>query len=84
ERWLFLADKTYDLPHEKAEGPCAVLFGDPIPAVQCDNGTYVVQIDGEYPVGTKEFRLAVWDFHGLKNAEGLKTLQGIVTKGELP
>jgi len=84
ERWLFLADKTYDIPHEHAEGPCAVLFGDPIPAVQCDNGTYVVQIDGDYPPGTKEFRLAVWDLHSLKNDEGLQTLQEIVAKGELP
>ncbi|MCE5238925.1 beta-N-acetylglucosaminidase domain-containing protein [bacterium] len=84
ERWLFLADKTYDVPHEHAEGPCAVLFGDPLPAVQCDNGSYVVQIDGEYPAGTKEFRLAVWDFHGLRNAEALATLQGTMGRGELP
>jgi hypothetical protein len=84
ERWLFLADKTYDLPHEHAEGPCAVLFGEPVPAVQCDNGAYVVQIDGAYPPGTTRFSLAVWDFHGLKNAEGLAALQTIAAGPELP
>lgn len=84
ERWLFLADRTYDIPHENAEGPCAVLFGDPLPAVQCDNGSYVVQVDGVYPAETKRFSLVVWDFHGLKNAEGLSALNTIVAKGELP
>ena len=84
ERWLFLADKTYDIPHEHAEGPCAVLFGDPVPAVRCDNGSYVVQLDGDYPAGTKAFRLAVWDFHGLKNAEALETLHRLAAQGALP
>jgi hypothetical protein len=84
ERWLFLADRTYDLPHEHAEGPCAVLFGDPVPAVQCDNGTYVVQIDGDYPAGTQAFTFVVWDFHGARNAEGLQKLQTIAAQGKLP
>ena len=84
ERWLFLADRTYDLPHEHAEGPCGVLFGDPLPAVQCDNGSYVVQVDGEYPMGTRSFRLVVWDFHGLKNTEGLAALRAVADQGNLP
>ena len=49
----------------------------------CDNGGYVVQVDGDYPTGTKQFRLVVWDFHGLRNDEGLKTLKGIAARGEV-
>ncbi len=73
--WLLLADRTYDVPREHAEGPCAVLFGAPVPAVKCDNGEYVVQIDAEYPPETRAFSVAVWDFHGQKNADALAGLK---------
>ena len=73
--WLFLADRTYDVPHGDAEGPCAVLFGDPLPAIRCDNGSYVVQIDADYPDATHTLDIVVWDLHGQKNAVALEQLQ---------
>ena len=83
--WLFLADRTYDLPHEHAEGPCAVLLrpaaaGGPLRQrlVRRAGGCATTR------PGTRQFSLTVWDFHGLSNDEGLKTLQGIAAKGELP
>lgn len=69
--WLFFADRTYDVPREHAEGPCAVLFGRPLPMIHSDNGFYVVQVDASYPPGTRDFAFVVWDFHGYKNAEAL-------------
>ena len=73
--WLFLGDRTYDVPHERAEGPCAVLFGPPLPAVYSDGGSYVVQVDARYRAGTHRFSLLLWDFSGLSNAEGLAELK---------
>ncbi len=73
--WLFLGDRTYDVPHERAEGPCAVLFGSPLPTIHSDGGSYVVQVDARYPAGTRRFSLVLWDFNGLSNADGLAELQ---------
>jgi hypothetical protein len=75
--WLFLADRTYDLPHENAEGPCAVRFAKPLPAIRCDNGSYVVQVDADYPAGTRQFSLTVWDFHGQQNAAALSAFRAL-------
>ena len=46
-----------------------------MPAAKCDNGEYVVQIDADYPAETRTFSLAVWDFHGQKNADALAGLK---------
>ncbi|NSW57766.1 MAG: hypothetical protein HPY44_17295 [Armatimonadetes bacterium] len=73
--WILLGDRNYDVPREKAEGPCAVLFGQPAPAVHHDGGTYVVKVTGSYPAGTSEFSLLVWDFNGLSNAQALAELR---------
>lgn len=72
ERWIFFADATYDVPHEHAEGPCAVLFGSDAPEATTDNARYVVTTDAAYPAGTGRFRLVVWDLHGMRNAQGLE------------
>lgn len=73
--WMFLADRTYDVPHERAEGPCAVLFGSPPPAVHSDGGSYVVEVEARYPAGTRRFSLVLWDFNGLSNADALAELR---------
>ena len=78
--WLLLADRTYDVPHEHAEGPCAVRFGQPVPAVRCDNGSYVVQIDADYPPASRQFSLTVWDFHGQPNAAALAGFKALVSR----
>ncbi len=80
DNWLFLADRTYDVPHEHAEGPCAVLFATAPEQVRCDNGSYVVQIDAEYPVETGQFDLIVWDLHGRTNAEALEDLPALLER----
>ncbi|MGC9319317.1 MAG: hypothetical protein ACP5KN_14890, partial [Armatimonadota bacterium] len=72
EDWIFFADATYDVPHEHAEGPCAVLFGSDGPEVTTDNGSYVVTADAVYPAGTRRFRLVLWDLHGMRHAEALE------------
>ncbi|MEI6500867.1 MAG: hypothetical protein WCP21_07550 [Armatimonadota bacterium] len=78
DTWLFLADRTYDVPHESAEGPCAVTFDQPQPAIRCDNGPYVVQVDADYPVGTRQFAFTVYDFHGQKNAAALADFKALL------
>ena len=80
--WLFYADRTYDLPHENAEGPCAALFLTPPTQVRCDNGNYVVQTDADYPEGTKDLSLILWDFHGQKNADALAAMEGLVARAK--
>ncbi len=72
ERWCLYYDRTYDVPHDKAEGPCALMF---VPAqvsgVAVDLQPYVVGTRLEYPAVTRAFRLAIWDLHGLRNADAL-------------
>jgi len=80
--WLFHADGAYDLPHENAEGPCAALFLTPPTQVRCDNGNYVVQTDADYPEGTKDLSLILWDFHGQKNADALAAMEGLVARAK--
>jgi len=75
EDWIFFADETYDVPHENAEGPCAVLLGSDAPEVTTDNGSYVVTTDAAYPEGTRQFRLVVWDLHGMRNDEALEHIR---------
>ena len=81
ETWLFLADRTYDIPHENAEGPCAVVFGEGAATAKCDNGSYVVQTDVAYPAGTRDFHLVVFDFHGQRNAEALAAFRALAAEG---
>lgn len=73
ERWIFLLDHTYDIPHEHAEGPCAVVFLDPLPErIETDNGSYVVKVSAGISVQERKFHMVVYDFHGFRNADALE------------
>jgi len=68
-RVLYL-DATYDVPHEHAEGPCGLLFApDEVEAATVHLTNYVVTTTLRLRPGVHRFRLTVWDFHGMKNAE---------------
>ncbi len=76
ERWIFYMDRTYDVPHKGAEGPCAVVFLDPAPAgVSTDNGHYVVTTTARLDPQRPRFSIVLYDFHGLKNSEALELLR---------
>lgn len=82
EKWLFFLDQAYDVPHPEAEGPCAVVFRDPVPAaITTDNGRYVVVTQADLAPGQRQFDLIVYDFHGLTNQEALDYFHGLVKAG---
>ncbi len=73
EDWAIYYDKTYDLPREKAEGPCALLFdGAQVSAAEVDLADYVVTTALTYPKECRRFRLAVWDLHGSRNEDAIR------------
>ncbi len=72
EPWILFYDKTYDVPRPHAEGPAGLLL-DPenIGPATIALGNYIVEITLPLKPGHTRFHLAVWDFHGAKNADVL-------------
>lgn len=76
EDWVLYYDKTYDVPRDKAEGPCAMMFvPSQVSDVEVDLAGYVVTTFLTYPRECRRFRLAVWDLHGMKNEEAVRYIK---------
>jgi len=72
EPWIVFYDKTYDIPHLHAEGPAGLLLDpDAIEHATINLAPYVVETTIRLKPGVRAFRLAVWDFHGSRNADVL-------------
>ncbi len=85
ERWLFFLDRAYDVPRERAEGPCAAVLVEPAGAeITTDNGSYVVTTRAELGAECRGFRVVVYDFHGMGNEQGLEYLRGRIADPAFP
>ncbi len=70
EPWIIFYDKTYDIPHLHAEGPAGLLLDpDAVEHAAINLASYVVETAIHLKPGARTFRLAVWDFHGSRNAD---------------